>query len=135
MNDHDQQRNGAEASAALYRCFDRTSLEKRVFGKRALMRKMVQMFLDELPQNLADIDAAVASADSSALERSAHRLKGSAATLSAPAAAAAAAALELAARSADMTGTGAALAHLQHACAALAGEFARLLDEPGSGGD
>lgn len=58
---------------------------------------MVQMFLDQLPEQLANCDTALAAGDYPTLEREAHSTKGSAASLGAIALAEVARQLEVAA--------------------------------------
>jgi CheY-like chemotaxis protein/HPt (histidine-containing phosphotransfer) domain-containing protein len=113
-----------------FQSFDRAKLEQRLVGKTALMRKMVCLFLDDLPKTLLDIESAAARADRVALERGAHHLKGAASTLSAHAVSDAASMLEQCARSGDDKASGPALDTLRRQCQALAGELVQLLAEP-----
>jgi HPt (histidine-containing phosphotransfer) domain-containing protein len=82
---------GQTASVA---SFDFEVALKRARGKRAFLVQLTQVFLNDLPNTLAEIHAAMQVADMQRLERAAHRLKGGAATLAAGPVAAAAAELE-----------------------------------------
>ena len=63
--------------------FDLEEALARARGKRALLRKMAELFLADCPGLLGRIRTALAAGDGPALERAAHRMKGSAANLSA----------------------------------------------------
>ncbi len=63
--------------------FDRASALSRAGGKMALLKQVAQLFVQDLPRSLADMEAAVGAGDSGALRRAAHRLKGAAATIGA----------------------------------------------------
>jgi CheY-like chemotaxis protein len=65
------------------KAFDLDSALKRARGKHALLKQLAEVFLQELPNALAEIHTAIAANDASWLERSAHRLKGAAINLSA----------------------------------------------------
>ncbi|MES3020216.1 MAG: response regulator [Pseudomonadota bacterium] len=78
--------------------FDAVGALARARGKPALLGQMIAVLLEELPMDLAGIDAALAAADADALERCAHRLQGSASGLGAWPVAEAARALELCGR-------------------------------------
>ncbi|MFM1769521.1 MAG: Signal transduction histidine-protein kinase BarA [Verrucomicrobiota bacterium] len=62
------------AAAALV--FDPTIALQRVEGDLALLREVAGLFREDAPRLLAELRAAVATADADALERSAHSLKG-----------------------------------------------------------
>jgi two-component system sensor histidine kinase/response regulator len=122
---------GVAAPGAIgYASFALASLQERARGKTALLRKMVQLFLDELPQTLMTLEAAAAGADMHTLERTAHRLKGAAATLSAQDTVDAAGALEQCARNHAADDVAAAFDTVKLACAALAADLSHLLAEP-----
>jgi PAS domain S-box-containing protein len=74
--------------------FDFGGALKRARGKHALVVQLVQVFLEDLPNTLTEIDTAVQAKDATRVERAAHRLKGGAATLAAGPVAQAAAKLE-----------------------------------------
>src|SRR5271166_4447317 len=50
----------------------------RVEGDSLLLRELIQLFLDDYPLTMADLQAAIAKGDTSAAERHAHTLKGAA---------------------------------------------------------
>lgn len=93
----------------------------RARGKRALLRQLVELMLQDLPSTLAALASALAAGDARQVERSAHRLHGAAFTVCAEPLAAAAAALELAARNADPARMRDEAAALQARAAELAG--------------
>ena len=96
---------------------------KRARGKRTLLRQLVELLLQDLPQTLVALDAALAADDASLVERTAHRLRGAAFTVCAEPLAAAAAGLELAARDADPARMQAGVGELQARAAELAAEL------------
>ena len=93
----------------------------RARGKRALLKQLVELMLQDLPPTLAALASALAAGDARQVERTAHRLHGAAFTVCAEPLAAAAAALELAARSADPARMPDAAAALRARAAELAG--------------
>jgi two-component system sensor histidine kinase/response regulator len=66
--------------------FDRSAALSYVDGDFALLREMAELFLADYPQQMAKIEAAIASGDSQALMRAAHALKGVVGTFAAKAA-------------------------------------------------
>lgn len=88
----------------------------------ALLAELATLFLEETPQSLAAIDAALAASDALAVERFAHRLQGSLLTLSAERAAKFALTLETMARTGSPAECEAVLGQ-------LATELARLTPE------
>jgi PAS domain S-box-containing protein len=74
---------------------------QRTRGKRTLLRQLVQLLLQDLPDTLAGLESALSANDARLVERTAHRLRGAAFTVCAEPLAAAAAELELAARNAE----------------------------------
>jgi two-component system sensor histidine kinase/response regulator len=98
---------------------DRTAALERVEGDAELLQELVDLFLADAPERMADIRGALAARDAEALRKAAHSLKGAAANLSAVALASAAKRLEDAGRMADF-------ATAAHACAALQEEIDRL---------
>jgi HPt (histidine-containing phosphotransfer) domain-containing protein len=63
--------------------FDRNLALERVDGDASLLADLAQVFLEESPHMLADVQEAVQRKDASAIERAAHSLKGSIATFAA----------------------------------------------------
>lgn len=57
----------------------------RVDDDRAFFLTLAEMFLDQAPHNLADIQAALAAGDAGAVARAAHFLKGAVLQFSSPA--------------------------------------------------
>lgn len=70
----------AEAGAAL---FDRADALSRIGGDEELLDMLIDMFVDDTPRYLAELDAALDAADWPRLARGAHDLKGVLATFSA----------------------------------------------------
>jgi signal transduction histidine kinase/PleD family two-component response regulator len=66
--------------------FDRSAALSYVDGDFGLLREMAELFLADYPQQMAKIEAAIASGDSQALMRAAHALKGVVGTFAAKAA-------------------------------------------------
>jgi CheY-like chemotaxis protein/HPt (histidine-containing phosphotransfer) domain-containing protein len=63
--------------------FDRTDALSRIGDDEELLATLIEMFVQEGPRSLADIDAALAAADWNRLAHGAHALKGVLATFSA----------------------------------------------------
>jgi HPt (histidine-containing phosphotransfer) domain-containing protein len=78
--------------------------KKRLDGDVEILRELLEIFADELPRMMADIEAAITRDDARALQHSAHSLKGSAANLSAKSVTEAARVLELAGRDGNLNG-------------------------------
>ena len=87
------------------------------------MGELARIFLDDCPSRLSAIQAAVEMHDAAALLEAAHALRGSVANFGATRAVEAALTLELMGKAGDLTGAPAALADLQQAMAAFAGEL------------
>jgi signal transduction histidine kinase/DNA-binding response OmpR family regulator/HPt (histidine-containing phosphotransfer) domain-containing protein len=82
---------------------DFESLLKRCLGNKELPKKLLTKFHARLPEELRQINAAVAARDSAQISALAHRLKGAAANLSAEPMREAAGELEAIGRSGDLT--------------------------------
>jgi PAS domain S-box-containing protein len=93
----------ATPSPATIEAFAVDAALQRTRGKRTLLRQLVQMLLQDLPDTLAEFESALSADDARLVERTAHRLRGAAFTVCAEPLAAAAAELELAARNGDLT--------------------------------
>ncbi len=63
--------------------FDADSALKRARGKQAFLKQLIYVFMQDLPNALTEIHAAVTDNDPQRIERAAHRLRGAAITLSA----------------------------------------------------
>jgi CheY-like chemotaxis protein len=105
------------------RAFDLDAALKRTRGKRALLKQLADLFLQDLPVVLAELQGAVAAGDARAVERSAHRLRGAAFTVSAAPLAEAANSLELMGRNGQLEDVHAATSELQQRAAELATEL------------
>ena len=84
---------------------------------------MAKIFLDDCPTRLLAIQAGVEGRDAAALLEAAHALRGSVANFGATRAVETALRLELMGKAGDLAAAPAALADLQRAMAAFAGEL------------
>lgn len=98
--------------------FNPSSAAQRLGGER-LLRKIVLLFLDNVPNVLKEINDSIANSDSTKLERSAHSLASSLAYLSAKLASDAALSLEQMGRESDFS-------RATSACEQLHAEIERL---------
>jgi signal transduction histidine kinase/DNA-binding response OmpR family regulator len=112
------------ASPALQ--IDKVALLAKVGGEEALLRELIDLFLKECPNELAELREAVAARDPLRVRKAAHRLKGGAVNFSDPAAEAAWK-LESMGRSGDLTGVEQALASLERIMADLQRGLAQFL--------
>ena len=85
---------GAPARAAL----DMAAAMDRVGGDESLLRELAEIFAEDYPRQLEEIEQAIAKQDWTTAEREAHGLKGAVANFSAAEAVEAARALEFAVR-------------------------------------
>jgi len=106
-----------------FRQLDEAVALSRVGGDFELLREVVGLFLDDYPQSLEKIRAAVAARDKSSVEHNAHSLKGSVSTFGAKGAFDAAFALERAGRTGDLTNAADSLRQLELSLAALRPEL------------
>jgi HPt (histidine-containing phosphotransfer) domain-containing protein len=83
---------------------DEAGLLTLTYGDRAVLRQLIQLFLEDAPGQLADVQAAVVRRDRSLLEQQAHALRGAAAGMTGARVATVAARLEAAGRTGDFTG-------------------------------
>jgi PAS domain S-box-containing protein len=113
----------AAEAPATFKAFTLDAALQRTRGKRALLRQLVQLLLQDLPETLAGLESALAANDARQVERSAHRLRGAAFTVCAEPLAAAAAELELAARNAELARMQEGFGELQARAAELATEL------------
>jgi PAS domain S-box-containing protein len=112
----------ARAEPTTHQAFALDAALQRTRGKRTLLRQLVQLLLQDLPDTLAGLASALSANDARLVERTAHRLRGAAFTVCAEPLAAAAAELELAARNADT-------ARMQEAAGGLKARAAELTTE------
>jgi len=82
--------------------YDEVEFLDRVEGDRELGQEIMQMFLDQCPKTLSEIDEAMRRGDLDSLGRQAHSIKGTVGIFGARDSHAAALGLETAARSGDM---------------------------------
>jgi CheY-like chemotaxis protein len=113
-------------SAAPAPAFDMNQALDRMDGDVELMKELAGLFLDECPQRMADIHAAILRRDPSGLKKSAHVLRGSVANFGARAATEAARRLETSGRDQDWSDVEAAWAALEEAIAGLTPALAKL---------
>ncbi len=99
---------------------------ERLGGDEELLQEVAQLFLDEYPTLMSEIQQAVAAGNARRLERAAHSLKGSVANFGADVAVQAALALEKIGRSGDLTGVGPAYQQLASVMNALHPSFEKL---------
>jgi HPt (histidine-containing phosphotransfer) domain-containing protein len=100
-----------------------------VDGDRALLKEIVELFLEDAPGQLADIRTALVRADGAALERAAHTLKGAVGNFGARAAAEAVLELELMGRARDFSRAQATLAELEKQIRLLLPALAALIKD------
>ena len=86
--------------------YDRADALARIGDDEELLATLIDMFIAEAPNYLAEIDNALQAADWPLLIRAAHTLKGVLATFSAERGAASARALEIAANAMDAAACG-----------------------------
>lgn len=92
--------------------FNREMALDRVGGDEELLREVAQLYFDEYPTIVEQIQTAVRSGSAQELQRSAHTLKGSLGTLGAELAAAQALRLEMMGRLRNMSEAASALCEL-----------------------
>jgi two-component system, sensor histidine kinase and response regulator len=105
--------------------FDRDAFDRQLGGDAALAQEVLQMFIEDCPQRLADIRTAVEQGNADALRTAAHTLKGSAGYLAAAHVTDAAVLLEHIGRDGRMADARAALDQLEAAVARLMPEIHR----------
>ncbi len=109
--------------------FNRSAALARLNGDAALLKKVAQLFLDDSPRLMAEIQGAIARRDIQVLVRAAHKLKGSVGYFSAEVAQQAAQRLEVMGRTEDLTGVEKAWADLTEAIEKLKPELVALLED------
>jgi CheY-like chemotaxis protein len=103
--------------------FDRAGLLERVLGDRAAAERLVQLFLGDVPAQMARVDAGLEAGDAVAVGLELHALKGAAATLEATALRVT---LQEAERALGVEGVGAVAARMtqiRHECERLRAEL------------
>ena len=76
---------------------------ERVGGDQELLEEVAQLFLDDYPNSVAEIEQALADGDPRGVERGAHSLKGAVSNFGATSVVETAMALELAGRNGDLS--------------------------------
>ncbi len=112
MESKTEQKSGVEEQLAH---LDEALALSRVGGDFELLREVVGLFLDDYPQALEKIRAALAANDASGVEHHAHSLKGSVSTFGAQDVFEAAMALEKQGRSGNLSGAQKGLSTLENA--------------------
>ncbi|WON75132.1 response regulator [Nitrosospira sp. Is2] len=115
--------NRVEEAGFAVRAFDLASALSRTRDKKELLKRLVRIFLQELPPTLANIRASVITGDNAEMERSVHRLKGAASTISAQPLADIAARLEQLATTSGSPNIDEAFGELQARAAELVSEL------------
>ncbi len=100
--------------------FEQAEFTARMVGDQAAAREIVENFLQELPGQVRDLQAALNRSDAQAARHLAHRLKGGAANISAHAFRLAAGSVEKSARDGQITQARAGLPELEREAARLA---------------
>ena len=111
------------------RAFDARALLTSVDGDIELLDSLAEILAKSAPNQLSEIEDAVARQDACALKRGAHTLKGSVATFQAQAAVEAAALLEKMGGERDLSGAGPALERLRYEVQRLNKALAEMLIE------
>ncbi|MDI5934476.1 response regulator [Halomonas kalidii] len=109
---------GGDGEAGLP-CLDREDALRRLEGNRELLNEMVELFLEECPRLMLEIEEAIAREDAATLRRAAHTLKGSALVVGGQALGGAAQRLEALARSGDLAAAGEAFGNLERRASEL----------------
>jgi HPt (histidine-containing phosphotransfer) domain-containing protein len=110
--------------------FDSADALRQAGGDEYVLREIMELFLEDLPNREADLRRALERRDAKLLERTAHTIKGSCMTLGAAAAREAAYRLELLARAGGFDGADEAAARLSEETARLTHGLKRFLDAP-----
>jgi HPt (histidine-containing phosphotransfer) domain-containing protein len=92
---------------------DRAAALERVGGDRELLKELVDLFREDCPRALQEIEDALAQGNARQLQQAAHGLKGSVGIFGATATVAAAQRLESIGQSGDLTGAAEAYDALQ----------------------
>ena len=82
--------------------FDRDELLERIGEDEELMNELIELFKEDYPEKIVDIQQGLESGDAESVRKSAHGLKGSAGNLSFNALSERAKNIELAAKSEDL---------------------------------
>ncbi len=124
----------APASPGEVACLDWQGALEKLDGDEVLLLELADMFLDQCPSLVADIEAAIAAEEAEVLQRAAHTLKGSAQVIGGRAVATAALVLENMGREQDTGAAAAALADLKQEAAALSAALASMRGQAAAAG-
>jgi HPt (histidine-containing phosphotransfer) domain-containing protein len=109
---------------------DRVALLAGFDGNRSLLREISQVFLNDYPLRLTEIQQAICAGDAAALARAAHSLKGAIGNFTAKDAFAVAQQLETMGKSGDVSGAGGLCMALESELALVARELEKLTGSP-----
>jgi len=109
-----------EAATPLKDVFDLSQAMAVVGGDKSLLKEIALLFLDNLPDSIAQIEAGVADNDADAVEQTAHSLKGSVSNFGAGRAVEAAYCLERMGKEGNLAGATEAISELTKAFEELA---------------
>jgi HPt (histidine-containing phosphotransfer) domain-containing protein len=98
----------------------------RVGGDEELLKEIAEIFLEQCPEELAEIRRAIEAQNPEAVQEAAHSLKGAVGNFGAKTAFDAAYRLELMGRKGNLSGSGEALTELEKALADLNPELSKL---------
>ena len=104
--------SGIDSSTMDVSVFDLSKALDRVEGDLELLQEMADLFLEEYPHMLEEIDHAITAGDAQALQHAAHTLKGSVSNFAADKATEASFVLEKMGRQQDLAGAATAFATL-----------------------
>ncbi|MFH0823866.1 MAG: response regulator [Pseudomonadota bacterium] len=121
LNLHRTQETTAEVNACLERVWDKDAMFERVMGDQELAKSIVELFLDDAPQQIKGLREYLQNGDAVNAARRAHDIKGSSATIGGECLRQAALEVEKAVRSGDMGAAAALMPDLE-------GQFERLKD-------
>lgn len=119
----------ADTPSTQAQMWDRSAALKRVRNKEDRLIKLIQMFLDGMPERLAAIEQAFAHQDSETIRSMAHTAKGVAGNLGAEILMHLAHVVELQARSGELQGLDNKISEMIAASAAISTEFERYLQQ------
>ncbi|MFH0825619.1 MAG: Hpt domain-containing protein, partial [Pseudomonadota bacterium] len=121
LNLHRTQETTAEVNACLERVWDKDAMLERVLGDEELAKSIVELFLDDAPQQIKGLREHLEKGDAVNAARRAHDIKGSSATIGGECLRQAALDIEKAVRSGDVGAAAALMPDLE-------GQFERLKD-------
>jgi HPt (histidine-containing phosphotransfer) domain-containing protein len=111
---------------------DVPELVEQCGGLREVLDAVIDTYLEQYPQLLAEVGRAAATRDAAALARSAHKLKGAISIFGVEAVVEPVAGLERAGQAADLSRVDELYARLESEVGRLAGELRRIRQTPAS---